>query len=100
MTISALKGARYGELSSPFQIQLVWPGVPHKLIRDSMFWDAQQHSWAAKVCDHSVIGRVRIKRILNPSNWFDRSTYLRAETVAIEDTDPDEDCWQMEGQVA
>lgn len=51
------------------------------------------------VCDHKVIGRVRIKRVLNPSSWFDRSTYLRAETVAIEDEDPEEDCWQLEGQV-
>eukprot|EP00434_Breviolum_minutum_P025891 symbB.v1.2.022892.t1/scaffold2015.1/size92276/5 len=51
------------------------------------------------VCDHTVIGRVRIKRVLNPSSWFDRSTYLRAETEAIEDTDDTEDCWKLEGEV-
>eukprot|EP00913_Durusdinium_trenchii_P021698 g20388.t1 len=58
-----------------------------------------QASAVKYVCDHKVIGRVRIKRVLNPSSWFDRSTYLRAETVAIEDEDPEEDCWQLEGQV-
>ena len=51
-----------------------------------------------EVCDHTVIGRVRIKRVLNPSSWFDRSTYLRAETEAIEDTDDTEDCWKLEGE--
>jgi len=55
---------------------------------------------ACEVCDHTVIGRVRIKRVLNPSSWFDRSTYLRAETEAIEDTDDTEDCWKLEGEVA
>lgn len=39
------------------------------------------------VCDHRVIGRVCLHRILNPSCWEDASTYLRAETVAIEDVD-------------
>lgn len=51
------------------------------------------------VCDHTVIGRVRIKRVLNPSSWFDRSTYLRAETEAIEDSDGEADCWKLEGEV-
>jgi len=51
------------------------------------------------VCDHTVIGRVRIKRVLNPSSWYDRSTYLRAETEAIEDLDGEEDCWKLEGEV-
>ena len=52
-----------------------------------------------QVCDHTVIGRVRIKRVLNPSSWFDRSTYLRAETEAIEDSDGEADCWKLEGEV-
>ena len=52
-----------------------------------------------QVCDHTVIGRVRIKRVLNPSSWFDRSTYLRAETEAIEDRDGEADCWKLEGEV-
>lgn len=37
------------------------------------------------VCDHRVIGRARIGRVLNPSAWEDRSTYLRAETMPVED---------------
>ena len=52
-----------------------------------------------QVCDHTVIGRVRIKRVLNPSSLFDRSTYLRAETEAIEDSDGEADCWKLEGEV-
>ncbi|CAE8741286.1 unnamed protein product, partial [Polarella glacialis] len=39
------------------------------------------------VCNHSVIGRVRIGRVLNPSAWFNGEAYLRAETVPLDDTD-------------
>jgi len=37
------------------------------------------------VCNHRIIGRACLRRILNPSCWEDASTYLRAETVAIDD---------------
>ncbi|CAJ1386169.1 unnamed protein product [Effrenium voratum] len=50
------------------------------------------------VCDHTVIGRVRIKRVLNPAKWFDRTTFLQAEVEEFEDQDT-EDCWKLEGQV-
>lgn len=41
---------------------------------------------------------MRLKRVLNPQSWFDGSTYLRAETEAIEDTDSEVDAWQLEGE--
>lgn len=43
------------------------------------------------VCTHSVIGRVRLKRVLNPRAFADRSTYLRVEAEDLIDTDLDED---------
>ncbi|CAJ1436568.1 unnamed protein product [Effrenium voratum] len=36
------------------------------------------------VCDHTVIGRVRIKRVLNPAKWFDRTTFLQAEAGPLQ----------------
>ena len=41
---------------------------------------------------------MRLKRVLNPQSWFDGSTYLKAETEAIEDTDEEVDAWQLEGE--
>ncbi|CAE7571726.1 unnamed protein product [Symbiodinium sp. CCMP2592] len=51
------------------------------------------------VCEHSVIGRVKLKRVLNPADWFSRSTYLRAETDPVEDTDTDVDSSLLEQEV-
>lgn len=39
------------------------------------------------VCNHKVIGRVRLGRILNPSQWEEARTYLRVETAPLEDDD-------------
>jgi hypothetical protein len=43
------------------------------------------------VCSHSVIERVRIKRVLNDKMWGDRSSYLKCVAEKFEDTDLDED---------
>jgi len=51
------------------------------------------------VCEHTVIGRVRLKRVLNPSAWFDRSTYLRAEAEPLEDTDVEVESKPLEEEV-
>ena len=51
------------------------------------------------VCEHSVIGRVKLKRVLNPADWFSRSTYLRAETDPVEDTDTDVNSSLLEQEV-
>lgn len=51
------------------------------------------------VCEHSVIGRVKLKRVLNPADWFSHSTYLRAETDPVEDTDTDVDSSLLEQEV-
>ena len=37
------------------------------------------------VCDHEVIGRVKINKILNPSAWEKRDTYLKIEVDYQED---------------
>lgn len=36
------------------------------------------------VCKHRCIRRVRIKKILNPRNWIDKDTYLRAEVEELD----------------
>lgn len=41
------------------------------------------------VCQHRVIGRVKIERFLNPASWEEGDTYLRAETTPVEDTEID-----------
>eukprot|EP00435_Cladocopium_sp_Y103_P033644 s2078_g8.t1 len=81
---------------SPADLRLATAGVVFYLddLQEEMTQDQVKY-----VCDHTVIGRVRIKRVLNPSSWFDRSTYLRAETEAIEDSDGEADCWKLEGEV-
>lgn len=43
------------------------------------------------VCSHSVISRVRLKRVLNPRAFADRSTYLRVEAEEVVDIDATED---------
>jgi len=44
------------------------------------------------VCNHKVVGRVKLNRVLNPEVWSSRDTYLRAEGEIIDDTsDLDED---------
>ncbi|CAK9014483.1 Uncharacterized protein SCF082_LOCUS12350 [Durusdinium trenchii] len=43
-----------------------------------------------EICNHRILGRVRLLRILNPSAWEDMSTYLRAEVEDFMDTDTDD----------
>jgi len=40
------------------------------------------------ICSHSVPGRVRLLRVLNPHAFADASTYLRAEVEDVKDVDP------------
>lgn len=40
------------------------------------------------VCQHTVGGRVRIRRVLNPRHVLDRKVYLRAVVEDLTDTDP------------
>lgn len=51
------------------------------------------------ICSHKVIGRVRLKRVLNPRAFGDRSTYLRVEVEDLIDTDAEESCSELEEQV-
>mmetsp|Transcript_48375 Transcript_48375/g.121912 ORF Transcript_48375/g.121912 Transcript_48375/m.121912 type:complete len:439 (-) Transcript_48375:114-1430(-) len=51
------------------------------------------------VCTHSVIGRVRMKRVLNPRAFADRSTYLRVEVEDLVDSDLDTDYSETEQTV-
>mmetsp|Transcript_64388 Transcript_64388/g.134365 ORF Transcript_64388/g.134365 Transcript_64388/m.134365 type:complete len:403 (+) Transcript_64388:79-1287(+) len=41
------------------------------------------------ICEHEVIGRVNITRVLNPKAWEDRSTYLKVECEPVEDVEED-----------
>eukprot|EP00854_Cymbomonas_tetramitiformis_P016345 gene16346-19403_t len=51
-------------------------------------------------CKHLVMERVSIKRIVNPENLSDRSTYLKVVVEPINDTDEAADCSMLEGEVA
>lgn len=48
---------------------------------------------------HSVTGRVKAKRVLNPKAWRTRETYLKAEVEIIEDTDEAVDTTEAEADV-
>jgi hypothetical protein len=37
------------------------------------------------ICNHRVVGRVKLHRILNPEAWKTRETYLRVEATAIQE---------------
>lgn len=39
------------------------------------------------ICNHRVVGRVKLHRILNPEAWKNRETYLRVEATAIQETE-------------
>lgn len=43
------------------------------------------------ICEHEVIGRVNITKVLNPKAWEDRSTYLKVECDQVEDEEEDEE---------
>jgi len=43
------------------------------------------------VCNHKVVGRVLIHRVLNPEVWNSRETYLRVEGVVIDETDAEDE---------
>ena len=44
------------------------------------------------ICNHKVVGRVKLDRVLNPEVWTSRDTYLRVEGKIIDDTgDLDDD---------
>merc|ERR1719353_2868097 len=45
---------------------------------------------------HSAIGRVKLKKVLNPSVMSTRETYLRAEVEEVVDSDADADCTAAE----
>jgi len=38
------------------------------------------------ICNHRVVGRVQLHRILNPEAWKSRETYLRVEATPIQET--------------
>eukprot|EP00287_Rhodomonas_sp_CCMP768_P002159 CAMPEP_0196735810 /NCGR_PEP_ID=MMETSP1091-20130531/14097_1 /TAXON_ID=302021 /ORGANISM="Rhodomonas sp., Strain CCMP768" /LENGTH=374 /DNA_ID=CAMNT_0042079481 /DNA_START=162 /DNA_END=1286 /DNA_ORIENTATION=+ len=43
------------------------------------------------ICEHEVIGRINITKVLNPKAWEDRSTYLKVEFQDVEDEDEDQE---------
>lgn len=43
------------------------------------------------ICNHKVTGRVKLHRVLNPSDWESRSTYLKVEGTIIDDTGKDQE---------
>lgn len=51
------------------------------------------------VCTHKVIGRVRLGRIVNPSSWSDRSTYMKVHTTPIVDADDGKNLTALEAEV-
>ena len=43
------------------------------------------------ICNHKVTGRVKLHRVLNPSDWESRTTYLKVEGTIIDDTGKDQE---------
>jgi len=44
------------------------------------------------ICNHKVVGRVKIHKILNPEVWNSRETYLKVEgTILLKDEDDDDE---------
>lgn len=64
-------------------------------------WDHTDESngMVKYVCSHSIIGRVRLKRVLNPLCIANRSTYLRVEVEDLVDSDGAANCTEKEVQV-
>lgn len=42
------------------------------------------------ICNHKVTGRVKIHKILNPSAWKSRATYLKCEGTIIDESSPNQ----------
>ena len=42
------------------------------------------------ICTHSVTGRVKLHRVLNPEAWSSRETYLKVEGTIIDEGDDDD----------
>jgi len=42
------------------------------------------------ICNHKVTGRVKLHRILNPTAWEKRDTYLKVEGTIVDDTGKDQ----------
>jgi hypothetical protein len=51
------------------------------------------------VCKHSVSGRVRLRRVLNPHVFADASTYLRVEVEDVEEVDLDKNFEGLEKEL-
>ena len=51
------------------------------------------------ICQHKVLERVRIKRVINPRVAADRSTYMRCEIGELKDYDENDDLSAAEGIV-
>lgn len=83
---------------APGEIKLAEVGVVFYL--DDLQEVSEQTGDQVKyVCSHSVIGRVRLKKVLNPRAFADRSTYLRVECEDLIDSDLDVDHSEAEGRL-
>lgn len=65
-------------------------------LKDLQEVSEQTNDQVKYVCQHNVIGRVRLKKVLNPSAFADRSSYLRIECEDMVDTDADSDTSESE----
>jgi Lon protease-like protein len=82
----------------PGQVKLAEVGVVFYL--DDLQEVSEQTGDQVKyICKHSVIGRVRLKKVLNPRAFADRSTYLKVECEDLVDSDEDADLSEAEANV-
>lgn len=51
---------------------------------------------SAEICNHRIIGRVRLLRVLNPTAWKDASTYLRAEVEELQDVNESSETTELQ----
>lgn len=51
------------------------------------------------ICEHSLSARMRIRQVLNPSAWWEGTTYLQVEAEYFQDIDTEEDLTSLELKV-
>jgi hypothetical protein len=82
------------------QEQGVFASVCSVFYLDDLKEVSEQTNDAVKfVCSHSVIERVKVKRVLNDKVWGDRSSYLKVVAEKFVDADEDVDLSEKEDEL-
>lgn len=78
-----------------FVVSMSHPTLPGSFAKMGVLFELQELKEVSEqtddaikyICNHKVTGRVELHRILNPSAWEKRDTYLRVEGVVFDDSE-------------